>query len=69
MKCVCKVCGQRVFWRSGRGWVHKEGGRCMMVCRECGWRGALSPAPNKCPECGSGRLRIHHGATPVPMKP
>jgi len=62
MRCVW--CGKEIRFEPGRGWVHAEGGAYVLRCPECGWTGAPYPAPERCPRCGSPRLRDDHRALP-----
>jgi len=61
----CMHCDEPLEFKSGRGWVHKEGGAYKMTCARCGWTAAPYPSPGKCPQCGATReLRDDHCALP-----
>jgi Zn-finger protein len=58
-------CGEPIVWYYGLGWMHREDGRYVRFCKDCGWRGMLEPSSKQCPNCGSKRLREDHFARPV----
>ena len=61
----CMHCEEPLEFKTGRGWVHKEGGAHKMVCTKCGWTGAPYPSPGECPHCGATtELRDDHCALP-----
>ena len=62
---LCYWCGETLCFDTARGWVHPQGGTYMMVCPDCGWRGAPWPSPVKCPACGSRNLRDDHCVLPA----
>lgn len=61
----CYWCDQELTFVRWRGWVHPEGGAYMMICPDCGWRGAPYPSPMDCPRCDSHNLRSEHCVYPV----
>jgi hypothetical protein len=62
---ICQSCDQALTHSSVRGWLHPEGGRYMVYCSDCGWKGAPYPSPVICPNCDSKKLRDDHCAFPV----
>ena len=62
---ICHWCHEELRFILGRGYIHRQGGIYAMVCRACGWKGALYPSPTACPQCGQGHeLRDDHCARP-----
>lgn len=60
----CLYCDEQLEFRPADGWVHPDGGIYALRCGGCGWTGAPSSRPEKCPECGSVGLRDDHAAAP-----
>ncbi len=60
----CHWCGELLRYHCS-AWVHLDGGQYMMQCPVCGWKGAPSRIPSRCPRCGA-ETHQDHCAFPEP---
>lgn len=66
---ICGRCEQTLrFDENQLLYVHPEGNLYVIICCDCGWKGAPYPSPLDCPKCGSTQLHDDHCAQPVPEK-
>ena len=65
MTTRCHYCDESVVFERGRGWRHLSGGRYMVFCEACGWKGAPAKTPGSCPQCGNQEVRDDHAVEPI----